>query len=128
MKWRSPLGRVRGLGSAKEGVDHWWHQRLTSVALVPLGCWFIVSMLSLPGFDYTTLFAWMHGTWTALLLMLFLLTAVWHSQLGLKVVLEDYLHDEGMKALALTLSSFAHILLGAAGTLAILRVVLGQMA
>jgi succinate dehydrogenase / fumarate reductase membrane anchor subunit len=128
MSWRSPLGRVRGLGSAKEGVGHWWQQRLTSVALVPLGCWFVVSMVSLPTFEHATLVAWMSGTWTALLLLLFLLTATWHSQLGIQVVIEDYLHDEGMKALALTLSSFTHIVVGAAGALAILRVALGRMA
>jgi succinate dehydrogenase / fumarate reductase membrane anchor subunit len=128
MSWRSPLGRVRGLGSAKEGVGHWWQQRLTSVALVPLGCWFVVSMVSLPTFDHATLVAWMSGTWTALLLLLFLLTATWHSQLGIQVVIEDYVHDQGMKALALTLSSFTHIVGGAAGALAILRVALGRMA
>jgi succinate dehydrogenase / fumarate reductase, membrane anchor subunit len=128
MSWRSPLGRVRGLGSAKEGVGHWWQQRLTSVALVPLGCWFVVSMMSLPTFDHATLVAWMSGTWTALLLLLFLLTATRHSQLGIQVVIEDYVHDEGMKALALTLSSFTHIVVGAAGALAILRVALGRMA
>jgi succinate dehydrogenase / fumarate reductase, membrane anchor subunit len=128
MSWRSPLGRVRGLGSAKEGVGHWWQQRLTSVALVPLGCWFVVSMVSLPTFDHATLVAWMSGTWTALLLLLFLLTATWHSQLGIQVVIEDYVHDQGMKALALTLSSFTHIVVGAAGALAILRVAVGRMA
>jgi len=128
MSWRSPLGRVRGLGSAKEGVSHWWQQRLTSIALVPLGCWFIVSMLSLPALDHATLVAWMSGTWTTLLLLLFVLTSTRHSQLGVQVVIEDYVHDEGLKALALTLSSFVHVLLGAAGTLAILRVMLGRMA
>jgi len=128
MSWRSPLGRVRGLGSAKQGVHHWWHQRLTSIALVPLGCWFVVSMMSLPSFDHATLVAWMSGSWTALLLLLFVLTATWHSQLGIQVILEDYVHDEGLKALALTLSSFVHILVGAAGALAILRIMLGRMA
>src|SRR6185437_10588243 len=69
MSLRSPLGRVLGLGSAKEGVQHWWVQRLTSVALVPLGVWFTVSLLSLPSFEHTTVIAWMAQSWTSLLLI-----------------------------------------------------------
>jgi succinate dehydrogenase / fumarate reductase, membrane anchor subunit len=122
MSWRSPLGRVRGYGSAKEGVSHWWTQRLTSIALIPLSCWFVVSLLALPSLDHATVSAWMSGGVTALLLVLFVLTACWHSQLGLRVIIEDYVHEEGMKLLVLVLLGFAHVVLAAAGVLAVLRV------
>jgi succinate dehydrogenase / fumarate reductase, membrane anchor subunit len=121
---RSPLARARGHGSAKEGVSHWWAQRLTSVALVPLGCWFLISLLTLPSLDHATVVNWMSGTATALVMILFVLVAVWHSQLGIQVVIEDYVHDEGMKTVALALASFAHFALAAAALLAILRITL----
>jgi len=90
MSLRSPLGRVLGSGSAKEGVRHWWVQRLTSVALVPLAIWFVVSLLLLPSLDYPTLVAWMRECSTALALVLLILVATWHSQLGMRVIVEDY--------------------------------------
>ena len=122
MSWRSPLGRVRGYGAAKEGVRHWWVQRLTSVALIPLGCWFVVSLLALPTLDYPTVAAWLSNGWTALLLILFVLAGTWHSQLGVQVVIEDYVHDSGLKALCIALASFAHVVIAVAGVFAILRV------
>ncbi len=125
MTLRSPLGRVLGLGSAKEGVQHWWLQRLTSIALVPLAAWFVVSLLTLPSFDHTTVVAWMAQTWTALLLILFVLVATWHSQLGLRVVVEDYIHGGGAKTLTLVALSFAHTLIAAAGVFAVLKVAFG---
>jgi succinate dehydrogenase / fumarate reductase membrane anchor subunit len=121
---RSPLGRVLGTGPAKEGVSHWWAQRLTAVALIPLGVWFLVSLLALPSFDYATIVTWMSGTWTALLLTLFVLIATYHSQLGLQVVIEDYVHG-GTKTLTLVLITFVHVLIGAAATFAILKVAFG---
>jgi succinate dehydrogenase / fumarate reductase, membrane anchor subunit len=125
MSLRSPLGRVLGMGAAKEGVHHWWHQRLTSLALVPLSIWFVVSLLALPGYDRATLVVWMSHSWTALLLILFVLVAAWHSQLGVRVVIEDYVHGAGSKTLLLVLVTFLHVLLAGAGVLAVLRIVLG---
>ena len=122
---RSPLARVLGQGSAKEGVHHWWVQRLTSVALVPLTVWFVVSLLSLPSYDHATVVAWMGQLWTAVFLILLVLTAAWHSQLGVRVVVEDYVHGSGTKALTLALLTFFHVLVAAAGVLAILKVALG---
>jgi succinate dehydrogenase / fumarate reductase membrane anchor subunit len=124
MSLRSPLGRVIGLGSAKEGVHHWWVQRLTSVALVPLAVWFTVSLLSLPSLDHTTVIAWMAQSWTSLLLILFVLIATWHSQLGLRVVVEDYVHG-GAKTVVLVIVTFAHALIAVAGVFAILKVAFG---
>ncbi|HTV50203.1 MAG TPA: succinate dehydrogenase, hydrophobic membrane anchor protein [Steroidobacteraceae bacterium] len=125
MSWRSPLARVRGYGSAKEGVGHWWSQRLSSVALIPLGVWLLVSLLALPRLDHVTVSAWLSAGLTPLLLILFVLVAAWHSQLGLRVIVEDYVHEEGLKTLTLTLLAFAHVLLAGAATLAVLRIALG---
>ncbi len=125
MSLRTPLGRVLGLGAAKEGVQHWWVQRLTSVALVPLSIWFVVSLLALPSLDHATVGAWLRQGWSALLLMLLVLTASWHSQLGVRVVVEDYVHDAGLRTVLLALLAFAHVLLAAAAVLAVLRVALG---
>jgi len=128
MSLRSPLGRVLGTGSAKEGVQQWWLQRLTSVALVPLSIWFAVSLLSLPSFDHAIVAAWMSQSWTALLLVLFVLVGAWHSQLGVRVVVEDYVHATGVRTLTLVVVTFAHALLAAAGVFAILKVAFGSAA
>jgi succinate dehydrogenase / fumarate reductase, membrane anchor subunit len=127
MSLRSPLGRVLGTGSAKEGVHHWWLQRLTSIALVPLTIWFVVSLLSLPSFEYVTVVSWMAQSWTALLLILFILAATWHSQLGLRVVVEDYVHG-GSKTLTLVVITFIHALVAAASVFAVLKVAFGGAA
>ena len=128
MSLRSPLARVRGQGSAKGGVHHWWVQRLSSVALVPLTVWFVVSVLSLPSLDDATVSAWIGQLWTMVFLILLVLTASRHSQLGVRVVVEDYVHGSGTKALTLALVTFFHIVVAAAGVLAILKVGLGGAA
>jgi succinate dehydrogenase membrane anchor subunit len=125
MSLRSPLGRVLGQGAARNGVRHWWQQRLTSIALVPLTVWFAVSLLSLPSFGHAALVAWMSQSWTALLLILLVLIAAWHSQLGVRVVVEDYVHDAGVRTLTLVLIGFAHVLLASAGVFAVLKVAFG---
>ena len=128
MSLRSPLGRAIGAGSAKEGVRHWWAQRLSAVALVPLSIWFVVSLLSLPSHDYATVTAWMGQGWTPVLLVLFVLTAAWHSHLGVRVVVEDYVHGSGMKTLTLALVTFFHVVVAVAGVFAILKVAFGGVA
>ena len=125
MSLRSPLAKVLGRGSAKEGVRDWWVQRLSAAALVPLTVWFVVSILSLPSLDLATVARWMGGTWTAVFLILLVLTAAWHSQLGVRMVVEDYVHGSGAKALTLALVTFCHIVFAVAGVLAILKVALG---
>ena len=125
MSLRSSLGRVLGRGSAKQGVHHWWLQRMTSVALVPLSIGFVASLLTLPSLDYATLTAWLRQGGTALGLILFVLVAARHSQLGVRVVIEDYVHSEGLKTLALVLVDFAHVLMAAAAVVAVLKVALG---
>lgn len=125
MSLTSPLRQVLGAGSAKEGVHHWWLQRLTSLALLPLSIWFVVSLVALPAFDHATVVSWMGQSWTALLLILVVLVGTWHSQLGLKVIIEDYVHGAGAKTLALVLVGFAHVLIAAAGVFAVLKVAFG---
>ena len=127
MSLRSPLGKVLGTGSAKEGVQHWWLQRLTSIALVPLTIWFVVSLLSLPSYEHVTVVSWMAQSWTALLLILFILVATWHSQLGVRVVVEDYIHG-GSKTLTLVLITFIHVVVATAGIFAVLKVAFGGAA
>ena len=125
---RSPLGTVVGLGSAKSGVHHWWLQRLTSVALVPLTIWFTVSLLSLPSLDHVTVVAWIAQSWTALLLVLLVLVATYHSQLGVRVVVEDYVHNTGLRTVTLVTLTFLHAFLAVAGVFAILKVAFGGAA
>ena len=127
MSLRSPLGKVLGTGSAKEGVHHWWLQRLTSIALVPLTIWFVVSLLSLQSFEHVTVVTWMAHSWTALFLVLFILVATWHSQLGVRVVVEDYVHG-GTKTLTLVVITFIHAVVAAAGIFAVLKVAFGGAA
>jgi len=103
MSGHSSLGRVRGLGSTKSGVVHWWAQRITAVALVPLSVWFVVSAIGLVGADYGSFRDWisLHGNLT--LTIAFALVLFHHAQLGMQVVIEDYIHAEGAK-IALTLA------------------------
>ena len=128
MSLRTPLRRVLGAGSAKEGVHHWRLQRLTAVALVPLTIWFVVSLLALPSLDYSTVAAWERHGPTPLMLILLLGVASWHSQLGVRVVVEDYVTAAGARTVTLALLGFLHVLLAAAGVFAVLKVALGGAA
>ena len=125
---RSPLGQVAGLGSANSGVHHWGVQRISAIALVPITVWFTVSLLSLPSLDHVTVVTWMAQSWTALLLILLVLVATWHSQLGVRVVVEDYVHNSGLRTLTLVILMFVHAFLAVAGVFAILKVALGGAA
>ncbi len=124
MMLRTPLARARGLGSAKDGVAHWWWQRLTSLALVPLSLWFVVSVVPLAGADHAAVAAWMASPWVAVLLVLFVGVLFHHLQLGLQVVLEDYVHLEWLKLTSLIAMKFVAVVLAAAGIFAVLRVAL----
>ena len=121
----SPLRRVLGPGPARSGVHHWWAQRLSALALLPLSVWFVVSLLCLPGLDHVTVILWMGQTWTALLLVLFVLAGAWHSNLGLQVIIEDYVHAAGTRTLLLVVVRFLHILAAAAAVFAVLKVAFG---
>lgn len=125
MSLRSPLGRVLGSGSAKEGTDHWWLQRVTSVALAILGVWFLITLLALPDFAQTTVTAWAGQPRNALFLILLGVALAWHSSLGVQVVIEDYVQAPFLKVTSLVLNKFAHILVAAAATFAVLKIAFG---
>ncbi len=124
-RYRTQLGRVRGLGSAKEGVQHWWVQRLTAVALVPLGVWFVTSLVFMTGADYPTFLAWFRSPVTLGLMILLVVATFYHSQLGVRVVLEDYVNPKTLRVVALVLNDFLHIGLGLAAILALSIIAFG---
>ena len=128
MSLRSPLARVRGLGSAKEGVAHWWAQRLTALALVPLTLWFVVSLVGLTGADHAAVAAWAGSPLVAALLIFLMVATFYHAYLGLQVVIEDYIHSEALKLTSLLLVKAAALLLGLIGVLAVLRLLVGGAA
>lgn len=122
MNMRSPLRQVRGLGSAKEGVAHWWAQRVTAIALIPLVLWLVTGLLSLIGAEHASVLAWIGSPVTAVLLVLLLTTSFYHAQLGLQVVLEDYVHHEGWKLVTILFVKFACLLLGLAAVFGVLKI------
>lgn len=128
MSLRSPLGRVLGLGSAKDGTSHWWAQRVSAVALIPLTLWFLFSLLALPALDYATVRVWLAVPSSGLLAVLLIAALTYHSYLGTAVVVEDYVHSAGMKLLFSLLLRFLYVLVGGAGIFAILLVVFGRVA
>lgn len=125
MSLQTPLARVRGLGSAKEGSHHWRLQRLTSIALVPLSIWFVVSVVAMAGADYPAIVEWIRSPIVSVLLVLFIITLFYHAQLGVQVVIEDYVHSEWLRITVLVGTQFLLILLGLAAVIAVLRIALG---
>ncbi|HBK45739.1 MAG TPA: succinate dehydrogenase, hydrophobic membrane anchor protein [Xanthomonadaceae bacterium] len=124
-KFRTPLKNVRGLGAAKTGTEHFVHQRLTATALVALGIWFVAFVLSLLGSDYATATEAVSKPWNAVLLVGFLVAMFWHAQLGLQVILEDYIHNS-LLALALqTTVKFIAVVGAIASVFAVTRIALG---
>ncbi len=126
MSLRSPVGRVRGLGSAKEGVKHFWAQRMTALALIPLSVWFVISLLSVLGADYGAVKAWVSSPVVAGLLILLIAATFYHAFLGLQVVIEDYIHGEGLKLLTLVTVKGAAWLLAIIGVVSVLVLLLGE--
>ena len=122
---RSPLGRVRGLGAAKEGVGHWWAQRVTAVALVPLILWFVVSLIALIGADHASFTSWVRQPLNGILLTLLLVAGFHHLQLGLQVVIEDYVHHEAARIAGIIAVKFIVVLLGLCGIFSVLKIAFG---
>ena len=125
MSLQTPLARARGLGSAKEGSHHWWAQRLTAIALVPLSLWFIYSLVCIGSMDYNTAVEWLQSPVTSVLMILFVVALFYHAQLGIQVVVEDYVRCEVLKISCIILTSFLMLFAGISGVLAILKVFLG---
>ena len=128
MSRRSDLGKVLGLGSAKEGVSHWWGQRISAVALLPLALWLIYSITMLirtRQTDYLAVVDWVALPFNAVMLILLIATMAYHSAMGVQVVIEDYVHG-GLKVASLILQKFAHVAVATAGIFSVLKIALGN--
>jgi succinate dehydrogenase / fumarate reductase membrane anchor subunit len=125
MSLRTPLGRVLGLGSAKDGTGHFWGQRVSGVGLLLLGLWFACSLATMPGFSHAAALAFIGAPLNGVLLLLLVMTLAYHSQVGVQVVIEDYVHGHGLKLASLTISRFAHMFLAVAAIYAIIKIGLG---
>jgi succinate dehydrogenase / fumarate reductase membrane anchor subunit len=125
MSMTNPLARVRGLGSAKEGTHHWIVQRMTAVALVPLTLWFVVSLISLIGGDLAAIKSWLSSPFNAVMMILTLMAGFHHAQLGLQVVIEDYIHGHGLKLAALWIMKGAAFFFGAASVFSVIKLSFG---
>lgn len=124
MSLRSPLGRALGLGAAGNGTHHWWQQRVTAVALALLGAWFAFSIVGADLGDRAALTGWIARPLNAGLMLLLVLAAVWHSQLGTRVVVEDYVHG-GLKVPLLVALQFVHAIVAVVGVVAVLQIAIG---
>lgn len=121
---RTPLSRARGLGSAKEGVHHWWMQRVTAIALIPLVMWFAISLVMLTGADFAVVRAWIGSPLVMVLLTLTIGVGLYHGQLGLQVVWEDYT-DGALRVFLILFTKFIAVLFGLGAILAIMRIGFG---
>jgi succinate dehydrogenase membrane anchor subunit len=121
---RTPLGRIQGLGSAKSGTTHFLHQRMTAAALLPLSFWFAIAALAQVGADHASVAVFFGNPVNAVLMFLFLGCALYHMSLGLQIVIEDYVHQEGAKLALLILVRLSAFAIGATAGLALARLAL----
>ena len=126
MSLRSPLAKVLGSGSAKDGTEHWWAQRVSAAALLFLGSWFLVSIFRLDNFAHPAMLEWAGRPFNSVMLLLLSVTLAWHSMLGVQVVLEDYVHGPFLKVVSLVANRFAHVFLAIAAVVSILTIALGN--
>jgi len=127
MAYRTSIGRVRGLGAARSGLHHWKAQRLTAIANLLLVLWFLFSAMALAGGSYEQVRAWLSSPISASLMVLLVISTFYHARLGLQVVVEDYVHHEGLKIAALAAITLIVFGLGVACVVAVLTVVTGGM-
>ena len=121
---RTPLSKVKGLGSAKEGTGHFWHQRLTSLLLIPLVLWVGFSLAALP-VDHATLVGWIQQPWVSVALVLLVIVVFYHAQLGLQVIIEDYISSHSKRTVTLLLTNLACLLFGTVGVISVLKISFG---
>jgi succinate dehydrogenase / fumarate reductase membrane anchor subunit len=121
----TPLGKVRGLGSAREGGEHWLSERAMSIALLLLGVWLIASLLFLPGLDHRILAEWLRGPSAAVPMALFIIIAFRHALEGMKVIVDDYVHDDANRFAVNLILMFAAVAGGAAALFALARIAFG---
>lgn len=122
---RSPLGRARGLGSAKDGTHHWIVQRITAIALIPLSLYFLWQLPHIVNPDHGDLLEWIEDPVVAIALLLFIVTAFYHAALGVQVIIEDYIHNEFFKISCLILNQLTFFVLGVTGIYAVIRLSFG---
>lgn len=122
---RTPIGRVRGLGSAKSGLHHWWMQRVTALALIPLTLWFVASVISLAGAGHAETEAWLSSPIVAVLMISLIIATFYHAALGLQVVIEDYIHNEGIKLALLLGVKLVAFLLAVTALFAVIKLAVG---
>ena len=123
MAMQSDLGRVRGLGSAKGGTGHWWAQRVTAIANLPLGIWLIICLISGVGSSYETVTAWLSNYFHATMMVILIANMAYHFALGLQVVIEDYIHGRVKEVAALLAVRFFAVFIAVASTISVLRIV-----
>ena len=128
MRMKTPIGRVRGLGSAKHGAQNWYHERLSSIATLLLFVWFIVALIRLPSYDRPVVAEWLSSPLAAVPMILLIYTTFWHAKDGLRVVVEDYVHEEGAKFFWLLLINIFFILGGALAIFSVLAIAFGDAA
>ena len=121
---RSPLSKVKGLGSAKDGTTHFWRQRLTALLLIPLVLWIGFSLAALPA-DHATLVGWIEQPWVSVTLLLLVIVTFYHAQLGLQIIIEDYISSHARRTAMLLLINLSCLLLGTIGVVSVLKISFG---
>ena len=122
---KTPLAKVRGLGSAKGGTHHWWVHRITGVAQIPLVIFLVVSVVGNAGGDYESWLAWLQQPLVAVMMILFVANTCYHFRLGLTVLIEDYVHEKGMRLICMLALTFGSVLLATIGIFSILKISFG---
>ena len=125
MRYETPIARVRGLGSARSGAHHWWLERLTSVSTLILFVWLIVSLLRLPSLGHESVTLWLSSPLAAVPMLLLIVSTFWHLKLGLQIVVEDYVHEEGLRLFSVVLVNFFAIAGAALAAFAVLKIAFG---
>lgn len=121
---RTPLSKVKGHGSAKEGTDHFWHQRLSAIALAPIVLWFCFSLASLPQMDYVTFSSWMQRPFSSIMMILALIAVFYHASLGLQVVVEDYVGNKAWRTGGIIAIKLLCVALAVTGIFSVLKIAL----
>ncbi len=122
---RTPLSRARGLGSAQKGTEHFWLQRVTALANIPLTLFLVCALVVHAGADHATMVAFLGNPLVGVVMLLLIISAIYHMRLGLQVVIEDYIHGEASKLLAIVANNFFSLTVGVACSLAVLKLVIG---